>query len=63
MQNREVSSWKTYIKQSNKTTKLIRQDYQKEQNKAARIKINPKKFRKYVNSKTNSKGKMGALKL
>jgi len=36
---------------------------QKEQNAVARLcKINPKKFWKYVNSKSNSKDKIGALK-
>jgi len=63
MQNRDVSSWKTYRKQSNKMRKLIRQDYQKEQNKVARLcKVNPKKFWKYVNSKSKSKDRIGALK-
>ena len=56
-------SWLKYTKQRNKVKKIIRKDLKEQQNAVAQqYKTNPKKFWKYVNSKTKHTEKIGDLK-
>ena len=52
-----------YTKQRNKVKQIVRNDLKEEQNIAQQYKSNPKKFWKYVNSKTKRTERIGDLKV
>ena len=63
VRDKNPTSWLKYTTQRNKVNKIIRNDLKQEQNTVAqRYKTNPKKFWKYVNSKTKHIEKLGDLK-
>ena len=64
IRNKDTASWLNYTCQRNKVKKIIRNNLIEEQNTIAQqYKSNPKRFWKYVNSKTKHPEKVGDLKL
>jgi len=64
VRDKNSTTWLQYTKQRNKVKRIVRNDLKEEQNLIAQqYKSNPKKFWKYVNSKTKRTERIGDLKV